>query len=332
MRVPITGRLHARHRKVQPERPSSRIEQPIQHPILRVPQRTPGAVDGGAGRSGDKRLDCLLQRLDALEKRSGPGHVAEPMFRLRSSFSERILRAPFPNSFQMPPILRYDGTADPQEHFNRYQTLMNVVTFSEEIDSWEDLARRFLVHFASNRKKKLHFSHLLSVRQRQDEPLREFLARWKLETTRVYGADDKTRLSTFHLVLRSGDFSKRLALEKPREYAIALAMAEDEAEVEEFHRAAGHDTDTCKVLKREIENLIQAGYLRQFVKKKNTWRKDDGKKIGDNRGKKPAGTQLKKRKEIGLPSDEEEENNPRQKRVEESRMIYGGKTALFPFL
>ncbi|VFQ67186.1 unnamed protein product [Cuscuta campestris] len=495
MRVPATERLHGRrnafmqdgagkirmpceeqcdrHREVHPERPNSWIEQPIQHPIPRAPQGAPSAVNGGTCRSGDERLDLLLQRLDALEKRSGPGHQAEPMFRLRSPFSERILRAPLPNSFQMSPILRYDRTADPQEHFNRYQTLMNVhvVTFSEEvlcrsfpatldglasewfnelpegkIDSWEDLARRFLVHFAGNRKKKLYFSHLLSVRQRPDEPLREFLARWKLETTRVYGTDEKTRLSTFHLVLQSGDFSKRLALEKLREYAIALAMAEDEAEAEEleankkkeeegrlgtmvattrpparkvtidkrshlpaghrfwkgrdprdrrsfgkdvyeegvddrkpyppkgpklifpyeltplthpvsaildfaehqglveydprfppictvgegpyyrFHIAAGHDTDACKVLKREIKNLIQAGYLRQFVKKKNTWRKDDGKKNVDNQGKKPAGTQQKKRKEIGLPSDEEDEANPRQKMVEENRMIYGGNT------
>ncbi|VFQ90193.1 unnamed protein product [Cuscuta campestris] len=459
MRVSATERLHGRrnafmqdgvgkirmpceeqcdrHREVHPERPNSQIRQPIQHPILRAPQGAPDAVDGGAGRSGDERLEFLLQRLDALEKRSGPGHVTEPMFRLRSPFSERILRATLPNSFQMPPIPRYDGTADPQEHFNRYQTLMNVVTFSKE---------RFLVHFAGNRKKKLHFSHLLSVRQRPDEPLREFLARWKLETTRVYGADDKTRLSTFHMVLRSGDSLKRLALEKPREYVIALAMVEDEAEAEELeenkkkeeagrlgttvaaarpparkvtidershlpaglcfrkgrdqrdrrsfgkdvykegvddrkpypprgpklifldeltplthpvsaildfaehqglveydprfppictvgdgpycrlHKAAGHDTDACKVLKREIENLIQAGYLRQFIKKKNTWRKDDGKKNVDNRGKNPAGTQQKKRKEIGLPSDEEEEANPRQKRVEENRMIYGGNT------
>ncbi|VFQ98421.1 unnamed protein product [Cuscuta campestris] len=369
-------------------------------------------MDGGMGRPGDERINLLLQRLDALERRNGTGQIAEPVFRLRSPFSERILRAPLPSSFQMPPIPRYDGTTDPQEHFNRYQTLMNVVTFSEEvlcrsfpatldgvasewfnelpegkIDSWEDLARRFLVHFAGNRKKKLHFSHLLSVRQRPDEPLREFLARWKLETTRVYGADDKTRLSTFHLVLRSGDFSKRLALEKPREYSIVLAMAEDQAEAEEleankkkeeagrlssiatavkstprkvtiderphlpvghrfrkgrdprdrrshgkdvyeeggedkrpypprgpkllfpdeltplthpvsaildfaehqgfveydprfppictvgegpycrFHRAAGHDTDACKVLKREIENLIQAGYFAEQRKK-----------------------------------------------------------------
>ncbi|VFQ61815.1 unnamed protein product [Cuscuta campestris] len=458
-----------RNREVHPERPNSRVEQPVQHPVLRAPRRTPVSMDVGTGRSRDERIDLLLKRLDALEKRSGPGQEAKPMFRLRSPFSERIFRAQLPSSFQMPPIRRYDGTTYPQEHFNRYQTLMNVVTFSEEvlcrsfpatldglasewfnelperkIESWEDLARRFLVHFAGNRKKKLHFSHLLSVRQRPDEPLREFLARWKLETTRVYGADDQTRLSTFHLVLRSGDFSKRLALEKPIEYSIALAMSEEEAETEEleankkkeeagrlgsiamamrptprkvtiderphllvknrfrkgrdphdrrshgkdvyeeggedrrhypprgpkllfldeltplthpvsaildfaehqglveydprfppictvgegpycrFHRAAGHDTDACKVLKREIENLIHARYLRQFVKKKNTWRKDDRKKSGDNRRKKPAGTQQKKRKEIGLPSDEEEEDDPRQKRIEESRMIYGG--------
>ncbi|VFQ62043.1 unnamed protein product [Cuscuta campestris] len=208
MRVPVTERLYGRrntflqneagkirmpceeqcdrYREVHLERPNSRVEQPVQHPVLRAPQRTPVAMDVGMGRSGDERIDLLLQRLDALEKRSGTGQTAEPMFRLRSPFSERILRAPLPSSFQMPPIPRYDKTTDPQEHFNRYQTLMNVVTFSEEvlcrsfpatldglasewfnelpegkIESWEDLARKFLVHFAGNRKKKLHFSHLL---------------------------------------------------------------------------------------------------------------------------------------------------------------------------
>ncbi|VFQ76691.1 unnamed protein product [Cuscuta campestris] len=448
MRVPVTERLYGRrnaflqneggkirmpyeeqcdqHNEVHPERKNSRVEQPVQHPILRAPQGTPIAMDGGMSRHGDERIDLLLKRLDALERRNGAGQVTEPMFRLRSPFSEMILRAPLPNSFQMPPIPRYDGTTDLQEHFNRYQTLMNVVTFSEEvlcrsfpatldglasewfnelpegkIDSWEDLARRFLVHFAGNRKKKLHFSHLLSVRQRPDEPLREFLARWKLETTRVYGTDDKTRLSTFHLVLRSGDFSKRLALEKPREYSIALAMAEDEAEAEELEankkkEEAGRLGSTATAVKPmprkvtidERPHLPVGHHFRKGRDPRD--RRSHGKDIyeeggEDRRPYPPRGPKLlfpdvltplthpvsaildfaehqglveydprfppictigegpycrfhraaghdtdackqKKRKEMGLPSDEEEEDNPRQKRVEENRMIYGGNT------
>ncbi|VFQ88758.1 unnamed protein product [Cuscuta campestris] len=103
---------------------------------------------------------------------------------------KRVLRAALPDSFQMLPIPRYDRIPDPQEHFNRYQTLMNVVTFSEEV-----LCKSF----------PSTLNELAAEWKRSDEPLREFLARWKLETTKVYGADKKTRLSTFYLVLRSGD-------------------------------------------------------------------------------------------------------------------------------
>ncbi|XP_027083887.1 uncharacterized protein [Coffea arabica] len=34
-----------------------------------------------------------------------------------------------------------------------------------------------------------------------------------------------------------------------------------------YHRDVGHETEDCNDLKREIENLIQQGYLKQFVRK-----------------------------------------------------------------
>ncbi|RDX61934.1 hypothetical protein CR513_59787, partial [Mucuna pruriens] len=36
----------------------------------------------------------------------------------------------------------------------------------------------------------------------------------------------------------------------------------------EFHRAPNHTTKECKVLKSQIEKLIQDGYLGRFVKRK----------------------------------------------------------------
>ena len=37
----------------------------------------------------------------------------------------------------------------------------------------------------------------------------------------------------------------------------------------EFHRDYGHRTDNCIQLKREIEYLIQCGYLRRFISPRN---------------------------------------------------------------
>ncbi|VFQ92435.1 unnamed protein product [Cuscuta campestris] len=286
MRVPATERLHGRRnaflqggagkmrmpceeqcdrqREVHLERPSSQIEQSNHHPILRAPQGAPNTMDGGVGKSFPATLDGLAS-----------------------------------------------------EWFNELP--------EGKIDSWEDLARRFLVHFARNRKKKLHFSHLLSVRQRPDELLREFLARWKLDTTRaiegipgemeagrqnqvihfpssstVRGRDPRDTRSLGKDAYEEGAEDRKpyspsgpklLFLDEltPLTHPVRaiLDFAEHQGLVEydprfppictvgegpycRFHRAAGHDTNACKVLKREIENLIQAGYLRQFVKKKNT--------------------------------------------------------------
>ncbi|XP_031116624.1 uncharacterized protein K02A2.6-like [Ipomoea triloba] len=41
----------------------------------------------------------------------------------------------------------------------------------------------------------------------------------------------------------------------------------DQSKYCRFHRQVGHDTDECNVLKCQIEELIQRGYFRQFVKR-----------------------------------------------------------------
>ncbi|XP_031116910.1 uncharacterized protein LOC116020581 [Ipomoea triloba] len=74
----------------------------------------------------------------------------------------------------------------------------------------------------------------------------------------------------------------------------------DQSKYCRFHRQVGHDTDECNVLKCQIEELIQRGYFRQFVKQsgqqksgqqqpprnlpKNVWKKDDSSEPSSSSG------------------------------------------------
>ncbi|XP_057426237.1 uncharacterized protein LOC130719638 [Lotus japonicus] len=70
----------------------------------------------------------------------------------------------------------------------------------------------------------------------------------------------------------------------------------------EYHRIAGHNTDDCFTLKKEIEALIKAGYMRQLEGRKesegartSTKRDDTGKEIEESEPRKQAGGETKGR-------------------------------------
>ncbi|VFQ84371.1 unnamed protein product, partial [Cuscuta campestris] len=93
------------------------------------------------------------------------------------------------------------------------------------IDKWSDLAHKFLEHFASSRRQKLPFSHLLNVRIRKGEQLREFINRWEKEARDVQGADDQAQIAMLQAALPQGDVRKELRRNPLSTYQEMLARA-----------------------------------------------------------------------------------------------------------
>ncbi|VFQ88691.1 unnamed protein product [Cuscuta campestris] len=133
-----------------------------------------------------------------------PDNFKTPQIKAVTPFSRRIMSCPLPDNFKTPQIKAYNGTSDPQDHLARFGVNVVMYAYPEEIkcrcflatlegqacewfhklpnrsiDKWSDLAHKFLEHFASSRRQKLPFSHLLNVKIWKGEQLREFINRAK---------------------------------------------------------------------------------------------------------------------------------------------------------
>ncbi|VFQ79099.1 unnamed protein product [Cuscuta campestris] len=171
---------------------------------------------------GDKGAAELWKMYEQLERRlDAQNPYRQAVFSEVTPFSRRIMSCPLPDNFKTPQIKAYNGTTDPQDHLARFGA--NVVNM--RIDKWGDLAHKFLEHFASSRRQKLPFSHLLNVKIRKGEKLREFINRWENEARDVQGADDQALIAMLQAALPQGDVRKELRRNPLSTYQEMLARA-----------------------------------------------------------------------------------------------------------
>ncbi|KAL0281733.1 UNVERIFIED_CONTAM: hypothetical protein Sradi_7292200 [Sesamum radiatum] len=118
-------------------------------------------------------------------------------------FTERVIAEKLPVNCRTPTIAEYDGTIDPQEHLSQFENatllhrytdgikcLVFVTTFARAAQRWfnqlplavigsfQEFCSIFLHRFASCRKHRKTELSLFSIRQKEGEPLKEYLQRF----------------------------------------------------------------------------------------------------------------------------------------------------------
>lgn len=121
-------------------------------------------------------------------------------------FTRRVAGYRFPEKFKVPQIQSYAGIGDPVEHIENFRVHLDLHgTFDEvacrafpltlignardsfrrlspvSVDSFDGLRREFLGPFIEARTRKKSFGYLLTLQQRSDETLKDFVARFNTE-------------------------------------------------------------------------------------------------------------------------------------------------------
>ncbi|CAL2239565.1 unnamed protein product [Prunus armeniaca] len=76
----------------------------------------------------------------------------------------------------------------------------------ETVDSFDELKHIFLNHFMIQTDRLYSSDDLYTIRQREDEPLREYVARFSHEYSRCPETDDRVAYDAFKSGLRSSHF------------------------------------------------------------------------------------------------------------------------------
>ncbi|XP_071925708.1 uncharacterized protein [Coffea arabica] len=302
-----------------------------------------------------------------------------------SPFTREIEDYPLPRRFKIPSIEMYDASTDPEDHLSVFLTHMRLQTAVDEvrcktfpmflkgkarlwfqglkpgsIRSFPELARQFAAQFVSSKVYARNATHLMSIRQRPEESLRNFMTRFNAESLQVRDKNEKVVMVAFTNGLRVEELFYDLAKKPPVNLEELLRRAHEAANAEEagrlkkesdrelgnrkgrtnppegkdvpskknvfdrlskekapalpplpektytpltrpkaqilavmeaeglgdrppkmgtprnkrnqdrycaFHRDVGHDTEGCWALRKEIEDLIQRGFLGRFVRR-----------------------------------------------------------------
>ncbi|XP_059285097.1 uncharacterized protein LOC132038444 [Lycium ferocissimum] len=189
--------------------------------------------------SGEKKIEANDKKVENYNSRVDQIPGAPPV--LKGQDSKKFVQMPFPSSvapmkipkrFRMPDIPKYSGTTDPNEHVTAYTCAIKGNDLADDeresvllkkfgetlskgamlwyhnlpehsIDSFAMLADAFVKAHAGAIKVETRKSDLFNVKQRDDETLREFVARFQMERMDLPPVTDDWAVQAFTQGLNS---------------------------------------------------------------------------------------------------------------------------------
>ncbi|KAL0402745.1 UNVERIFIED_CONTAM: hypothetical protein Slati_4304400 [Sesamum latifolium] len=137
-------------------------------------------------------------------------------------------------------LLEYDGTGDPQEHLDKFYAKIDWYDLSDAaycrdfrttlskralvwfnqlpvgtISSLEQLNQRFLHHFSMNKKISKMAAYLFTIRQRENDPLRDYVQRFVQAVHEVLHVNHKLLANIIRQNLLPGRFKESIARKPP---------------------------------------------------------------------------------------------------------------------
>ncbi|XP_027127785.1 uncharacterized protein [Coffea arabica] len=104
------------------------------------------------------------------------------------------------------------------------------------IRSFPELARQFVAQFVFSKTYSKNVAHLMAIRQKPDESLRSFMARFNTENLQIRDKDEKVVMAAFMNGLRAEELFCKLAEKSPRDLEELLTRAHAAANAEEAAR------------------------------------------------------------------------------------------------
>ena len=150
----------------------------------------------------------------------------------------------------MPQIESYDGVKDPLDHLEIFKTLMHLQGVPDEImcraflttlkgptrtwfsrlmpnsiNTFKELSAQFTSHFIGGHRYKKSTACLISIKQREDEMLRSYIARFNKEALSIDEADNNILVAAFTNGLSKGKFLFSLYKNDPKTMSEVLYRA-----------------------------------------------------------------------------------------------------------